>query len=97
VLKAEPIRLVGQLHRLRTPLLVAWRIRLKGKRIAVLYRENCGGILRHLASGFRKSAKTIAEIDMYEDLRERLFKQSSEKRMEQEQMEQVGQPEKLSA
>jgi len=62
---------------------------MKGKRIAVLYRENCGGILRHLASGFRKRAKTIAEIDMYEDLRERIFKQNSEKRIEQ--------PEKLSA
>jgi len=65
---------------------------MKAKRIAVLYRENCGGILRHLASGFRKQAKNIAEIDMYEDLRERLFKPNCEKRMEP-----VEPQEKLSA
>ena len=55
---------------------------MKGKRIAVLYRENCGGILRYLAFGFRKTAKTIAEVDLYDDLRERIFKQNVENRVE---------------
>jgi hypothetical protein len=39
----------------------------------VLYRENCGGILRNLAAGFRKTLLNSDDIDLYEDLRERLF------------------------
>ena len=43
-------------------------------RVTVSYRENCGGILRHLASGLRHSVRTLAEMDLYDDLRERIFK-----------------------
>lgn len=39
----------------------------------VLYRENCGGILRNLAIGFRETLLNSDDIDLYEDLRERLF------------------------
>ena len=48
---------------------------MKGKRVSVLYRENCGGILRNLASGLYKTINGIADIDLYEDLRERIFKE----------------------
>ena len=44
------------------------------RQMVVLYRENCGGILRHLAVGLRRSANTVAELDLYDDLRERIFK-----------------------
>lgn len=40
---------------------------------SVLYRENCGGILRNLAAGFRETLLNSDDIDLYEDLRERLF------------------------
>ena len=43
--------------------------------MSVLYRENCGGILRNLACGFRKAVDTLAELDLYDDLRERIFKE----------------------
>lgn len=44
------------------------------RQIVVLYRENCGGILRHLAVGLRRSMNTLAELDLYDDLRERIFR-----------------------
>jgi hypothetical protein len=50
---------------------------MKRERMTVLYRENCGGILRNLASGLRRSISTLAELDLYDDLRERLFRQDS--------------------
>ena len=48
---------------------------MKKRRMSVLYRENCGGILRNLACGFRKAVDTLAELDLYDDLRERIFKE----------------------
>jgi hypothetical protein len=45
----------------------------KRKRVLVLYRENCGGTLRNLASGFRATMNSVADFDLYDDLRERLF------------------------
>jgi len=48
-----------------------------------MYRENCGGILRNLACGFRKAVDTLAELDLYDDLRERIFKQDATTNMEQ--------------
>ena len=59
---------------------------MKRKRIAVLYRENCGGILRQLASGFQKTAKTIAEMDLYDDLRERIFKHNMENSVQKQKL-----------
>jgi len=43
-------------------------------RIVVLYRENCGGILRHLAVGLHRSVSTLADLDLYDDLCERIFR-----------------------
>ena len=48
---------------------------MKKERISVLYRENCGGILRNLACGLRKTVNTLAELDLYDDLRERIFRE----------------------
>ena len=53
---------------------------------SVFYRENCGGILRDLASGFRKEVATVADVDLYDDLKERIFRkdgsaQEKKKRM----------------
>ena len=48
---------------------------MKKERISVLYRENCGGILRNLACGLRKTVNTLAELDRYDDLRERIFRE----------------------
>jgi hypothetical protein len=50
---------------------------MKMRRTAVSYRENCGGMLRNLASGFGRTIKSLADIEMYEDLRERIFKKSA--------------------
>ena len=50
---------------------------MKRKRVSVRYRENCGGILRNLASGLYKTVTSIAEVDLYEDLRERIFKEEA--------------------
>ena len=50
---------------------------MKKRRSSVLYRENCGGILRDLACGFRSTVTNLAELDLYDDLRERIFEQSS--------------------
>ena len=50
---------------------------VKMRRTAVSYRENCGGMLRNLASGFGRTIKSLADIEMYEDLRERIFKKSA--------------------
>jgi hypothetical protein len=47
------------------------------KRISVSYRENCGGVLRSLASGLRKTVTSLAEVDLYEDLRERIFRKDA--------------------
>jgi len=49
----------------------------------MLYRENCGGILRNLACGFRKAIDTLAELDLYDDLRERIFQEDATTTMEQ--------------
>lgn len=54
------------------------------KRISVLYRENCGGILRNFASGLRKTITNIAEVDLYDDLRERIFRNDARDRAEHE-------------
>jgi hypothetical protein len=53
--------------------------------VSVRYRENCGGILRNLACGFRKAVDTLAELDLYDDLRERIFKQDAGGAMEQKE------------
>ena len=45
----------------------------KKRKKLVLYRENCGGVLRNLAIGFRETLLNSDDIDLYEDLRERLF------------------------
>jgi len=50
---------------------------MKRGRMTVLYRENCGGILRNLASGLRQRIRTLADIDLYDDLRERIFRQET--------------------
>ena len=50
---------------------------MRKSRITVLYRENCGGILRNLASGLRRTIHTVAELDLYDDLRERIFRQDT--------------------
>ena len=50
---------------------------MKRKRGSVLYRENCGGALRDLASGFGKTIKSLADCDLYDDLRERIFKEDT--------------------
>ena len=47
---------------------------MRRKKVSVLYRENCGGILRDLGSGFRKTVKNLADCDLYDDLRERIFR-----------------------
>jgi len=50
---------------------------MKMRQTSVSYRENCGGMLRNLASGFGRTIKNLADIEMYEDLRERIFKKSA--------------------
>jgi hypothetical protein len=57
---------------------------MKKRGICVRYRENCGGILRNLACGFRRAVDTLAELDLYDDLRERIFKQDVGSTIEQE-------------
>jgi hypothetical protein len=57
---------------------------MKKRGISVRYRENCGGILRNLAYGFRRAVDTLAELDLYDDLRERIFKQDVGSTIEQE-------------
>jgi hypothetical protein len=56
---------------------------MRKRGVSVLYRENCGGILRNLACGFRKAVDTLAELDLYDDLRERIFKQEATRVIEQ--------------
>jgi len=58
---------------------------MKRGRMTVLYRENCGGILRNLASGLRQSIRTLADIDLYDDLRERIFRQETPVAAEQKE------------
>lgn len=58
---------------------------MRRKRISVLYRENCGGILRHLASGFSKTVKNLADCDLYDDLRERIFRDDNFMHEEEQQ------------
>ena len=48
---------------------------MRKRRIAVLYRENCGGVLRNLASGLLQMPSNIAEVELYDDLRERILRQ----------------------
>ena len=55
---------------------------MKRRRISVLYRENCGGVLRNLASGLRKTVSNIAEVDLYDDLRERIFRKETKNHIE---------------
>jgi len=50
---------------------------MKTRCVSVLYRENCGGILRDLARGFRSTVTSLAELDLYDDLSERIFEQPS--------------------
>jgi len=63
--KGRALPLVSQGHQ---------RGSMKTGRMTVLYRENCGGILRNLASGLRQKVRTLADLDLYDDLRERIFK-----------------------
>jgi hypothetical protein len=58
---------------------------MKNGRMTVLYRENCGGILRNLASGFRRSVRTIGDLDLYDDLRERIFRRDTSMVAEQKE------------
>jgi len=59
----------------RVPLMAnAIQHRARRGRMSVLYRENCGGVLRNLACGLRKKIENLAELDLYDDLRERIFK-----------------------
>ena len=51
----------------------------KKRNTLVLYRENCGGILRNLAAGFRETLLSVDDFDLYEDLRERLFRDKRER------------------
>ena len=53
------------------------------RRVSVLYRENCGGILRNLAAGLRRTFNTMAELDLYDDLRERIFRDEKTNAAEQ--------------
>jgi hypothetical protein len=53
-------------------------------RVTVLYRENCGGILRNLASGLRRTVRTLADLDLYDDLRERIFRREEPSVAEEE-------------
>jgi hypothetical protein len=46
---------------------------MKIRGTSVAYWENCGGMLRNLARGFGRTMKSLADIEMYEDLRERIF------------------------
>ena len=55
---------------------------MKMRRTSVLYRENCGGMLRDLACGFGRTIKSLADIEIYEDLRERIFRKPSGHRSE---------------
>jgi hypothetical protein len=55
---------------------------MKKRRIGVLYRENCGGVLRNLASGLRKTVTSMAEMDLYDDLRERIFRKETNSHIE---------------
>ena len=47
------------------------------RQTVVLYRENCGGILRYLAVDLHRSMNTLAELDLYDDLRERIFREDT--------------------
>ncbi|HKT26460.1 MAG TPA: hypothetical protein VJR04_17760 [Terriglobales bacterium] len=53
---------------------------MKMRGTSVSYRENCGGMLRNLAFGFGRTIKSLADIEMYEDLRERIFKKAANHR-----------------
>lgn len=68
--------MVWRLHRLFQSRRLNGEFMKKG-RMTVLYRENCGGILRNLASGLRRRVLTLAELDLYDDLRERIFRQDT--------------------
>ena len=37
---------------------------MERKRISVLYRENCGGVLRSVARGLRKTVSSLADVDL---------------------------------
>ena len=58
---------------------------MKKRRIAALYRENCGGVLRNSASGLLKAASNIAEVELYDDLRERIFRNDASNHAEGEE------------
>lgn len=58
---------------------------MRGKRISVLYRENCGGVLRRLASGLHRTANNLAEVDLYDALRERIFREDTTEDIEPKQ------------
>ena len=58
---------------------------MRKKKVEVLYRENCGGILRDLASGFGKTVKSLADCDLYDDLRERIFRKDNSIHEEEQQ------------
>lgn len=58
---------------------------MKMQRISVSYWENCGGMLRNLACGFGRTIKNLADIEMYEDLRERIFMEGSGHRSDSNQ------------
>jgi len=47
----------------------------KPKPGVVSYRENCGGILRRLACGFRAKVQSIDDCELYQELKDRIFRQ----------------------
>jgi hypothetical protein len=55
------------------------------KRMSVLYRENSGGVVRSVVSGLRTHISRIAELHLYEELRERLFDRDSATQIENRQ------------
>lgn len=50
---------------------------MKKAKKSVLYRENCGGNVSNVVSGFRKTITCLADVDLYDDLKERIFREDS--------------------
>ena len=50
---------------------------MKKEKKSVFYRENCGGTVSNIVSGFRKTITCLADVDLYDDLKERIFRDDS--------------------
>ena len=50
---------------------------MKKAKKSVLYRENCGGNISNVVSGFRKTITCLADVDLYDDLKERIFRKDA--------------------